>query len=64
MLHPEYARRLRASGHMHEAEGESQESPDLHAAIREARKAYRTDGTIPDWETHAQAAEAVRQGAL
>jgi hypothetical protein len=56
--------RLRAIGHLHEAEDESQEFPDLHAAIREARKAYQTDGTMPDWESLAQAAEAVRQTAL
>lgn len=28
-----------------------------------APKAYQTDGTMPDWEALAQAAEAVRQGA-
>jgi len=64
------ARRLRAIGHLHEApacashadrEDESQEFLDLHAANR---KAYQTDGTIPDWETSAQAAKAVRQVAV
>ena len=45
------ARRLRAIGHLHEAEDESQEWPALHAAIREARKAYQAAGTIPDWES-------------
>jgi len=35
--------------------------PDLHAAIRAARKAFQTNGTIPDWEALAQAAGAVRQ---
>jgi len=59
-----YAHRLRAIGHLHEAEDESQEFADLHAAIREARKAYQTDGTIPDWEALAQVAEAVRHLAL
>lgn len=44
-----YAHRLRAIGHLFEAEDESQEWPDLHAAIREARKAYQADGTMPDW---------------
>ncbi len=56
--------RLRAIGHLHEAEDESQEFSDLHAAIRAARKAYQTDGTIPDWEALAQAAEAVRQAGV
>ena len=23
---------------------------ELHAAIRDARKAYQADGTVPDWE--------------
>jgi len=44
-----YAHRLRAVGHLFEAEDESQEWPDLHAAIRQARKAYQADGTMPDW---------------
>jgi len=44
-----YAYRLRAIGHLFEAEDESQEWPDLHAAIRAARKAYQADGTMPDW---------------
>jgi len=45
-----YAHRLRAIGHLHEAEDESQEFRDLHTAIRAARKAYQTDGSIPDWQ--------------
>ena len=39
----------RAIGHLFEAEDESQEWADLHAAIRAARKAYQADGTMPDW---------------
>lgn len=46
--------------HLHEAEDESQEFSTLHSAIRAARKAYQTDGTMPDWEALADAAEAVR----
>jgi len=45
-----FSRRLRAIGHLFEAEDESQEWPDLHNAIREARKAYQADGTMPDWD--------------
>lgn len=56
-----YAHRLRAIGHLHEAEDESQEFPALHDAIRTARKAYQTDGTMPDWEALAQIAGAIRQ---
>jgi len=56
-----YAHRLRAIGHLHEAEDESQEFPALHGAIRAARKAYQTDGTMPEWEALAQAVEVVRQ---
>ena len=45
-----YPYRLRIIGHLHEAEDESQEWPELHAAIREARKAYQTTASRPDWE--------------
>ena len=43
-----YAHRLRAIGHLHEAEDESQEYPELHAAIRAARKAYQRGGLPPN----------------
>lgn len=45
-----YAYRLRAVGHLHEAEDESQQWPALHEAVRSARKAYQTQGTMPDWQ--------------
>ena len=51
-----FSRRLRAIGHLFEAEDESQEWPDIHAAIRAARKAYQADGTMPDWDTLAEKA--------
>ena len=44
-----YAHRLRAIGHLHEAEDESQEWPQLHAVIREARKQYQAAEEMPDW---------------
>jgi len=28
--------------------------PDLHAAVRTARKAYQADGTMPDWDALAE----------
>jgi hypothetical protein len=43
-----YPHYLLAVGHLHEAEEESQAWPDLAAAIRAARKALQSDGTIPD----------------
>jgi len=49
-----FSRRLRAIGHLFEAEDESQEWPDLHAAIRAARKTYQADGTMPAWDTLAE----------
>jgi hypothetical protein len=49
-----YAYRLRAIGHLFEAEDESQEWPDLHNAIRNARRAYQASDTMPDWEALAQ----------
>ena len=45
-----YAHRLRAVGHLHEAEDESQEWARLHAAIRQARKLYQTEDAMPDWD--------------
>jgi len=61
-----YPHRLLAIGHLFEAEDESQEWPDLHAAIREARKAYQHAGTMPDFAavaTLVQAATAVQSPA-
>ena len=57
--HQGFSRRLRAIGHLFEAEDESQEWPDLHNAIRQARKAYQAYGTMPDWETLAVAISVV-----
>lgn len=48
---------IRAIGHLHEAEDESQEFGALHAAIRAARKAFQTEGAMPDWEALAQGGE-------
>ena len=44
-----YAYRLRAVGHLFEAEDESQKWPELHAAIRESRKRYQAAEEMPDW---------------
>jgi len=55
-----FSRRLRAIGHLFEAEDESQQWPELHAAIREARKAYQADGTTPDSEHLGTLADDVR----
>jgi hypothetical protein len=51
-----YPHRLRAIGHLHEAEDESQEWPDLHNSIREARKAFQRERTIPEFEILAELA--------
>jgi len=45
-----YPYRLRIIGHLHEAEDESQQWPELHAAIRQARKEYQAGGVMPGWE--------------
>jgi len=45
-----YPHRLRAIGHLHEAEDESQAWPELHDAIRSARKAYQTNNSVPSFE--------------
>lgn len=48
-----FSRRLRAIGHLFEAEDESQAWPELHNAIRETRKNYQQSGDIPDFEALA-----------
>lgn len=54
-----YVYRLRAISYLFEAEDESQEWPELYNSIREARKAYQQNGTIPDFAAMApQVAEA------
>jgi len=55
-----FSRRLRAIGHLFEAEDESQQWPELHAAIRAARKTYQADGTMPDFEDLGTLANGVR----
>lgn len=52
--------RLRAIGHLHEAEDESQAWPELHNAIREARKAYQSQNSTPDFKALAELAKSVR----
>lgn len=44
-----YPHRLRAIGHLHEAEDESQAWPELHDAIREARKRFQQAGEVPNF---------------
>ncbi|NLX59561.1 MAG: hypothetical protein GXY74_10790 [Phycisphaerae bacterium] len=56
-----YASRLRAIGHLHEAEDESQAWPELHDAIREARKAYQQTGQMPSFDALAALVQACRQ---
>jgi len=48
-----YPHRLRAIGHLFEAEDEWQAWPDLHDIIREARRAYQKAGRIPDFDAFA-----------
>lgn len=57
-----YPHRLRAIGHLHEAEDESQEFPALHDAIRAARKAFQETGTMPSFDKLEAMAKAVRGG--
>jgi hypothetical protein len=56
-----YPHRLRAIGHLHEAEDESQEWPELHRALREARKAFQQIGKTPEFEILAQIAGNLNQ---
>lgn len=50
-----YPYRLRVIGHLHEAEDESQAWPELHDAIRQARKTYQQTGQAPNFDALAQA---------
>ena len=55
-----FSRRLRAIGHLFEAEDESQAWPDLHDAIREARRAYQETGRIPNFDALAVVVQRFR----
>lgn len=55
-----YAHRLRAVGHLHEAEDESQAWGSLNQAIRAARRAFQVMGLIPDWARLQGLVEAAR----
>ena len=59
-----YPHRLRAIGHLHEAEDESQHWPALHVAVREARKRYQQEGVVPDFGALAALVDAVRAGKV
>jgi len=56
-----YAYRLRAVGHLFEAEDEAQQWPELHAAIREARKGYQAARSLPDLDSLAVLASRQRE---
>lgn len=58
-----YAYRLRAVGHLFEAEDESQAWPELHDAIRESRVAFQATGQVPDWALFETLMAHFRQGA-
>ena len=53
-IHNGYSYRLQLIGHLHEAEDESQQWPQLHDLIRQARKAYQQQDAMPDWELLAR----------
>ena len=53
-----YPHRLRAIGHLHEAEDESQQWPALHNAIRQARLAFQQTGQPPDFDALAAIVQA------
>jgi hypothetical protein len=62
-IHNGYAYRLQFIGHLHEAEDESQEWPQLHDMIRQARKTYQQENIVPDWELLARTLEEVKTHA-
>ena len=60
-IHDGYSYRLQFIGHLHEAEDESQEWPELHRLIRQSRKQYQQKGLVPDWEILAGEIKNVRR---
>lgn len=58
--HDGHCFRLRAIGHLHEAADESQSWPELHQALRSARRAYQGEGLMPDWESISRMIAEVR----
>lgn len=56
--------RLRAIGHLHEAEDESQPWPALHEAIRAARKAYQSEEIAPDFDKLYELVAETRKSSL
>lgn len=57
-----YPHRLYAIGHLHEASEETQAWPELHVALREARKDYQIEGKGPDVDRLMALIAAVRAG--
>jgi hypothetical protein len=62
-IHDGYSYRLQFVGHLHEAEDESRQWTQLHDLIRQARKAWQQQGTVPDWERLARTLAEVRNDA-
>jgi len=58
-----YPHRLRAVGHLHEAEDESQAWSELHVAIRASRKAYQQTGAMPEFAALAERTAELRASA-
>jgi len=58
-----YPHRLRAIGHLHEAEDESQAWAELHDAVRAARKAYQQTGAMPEFAALAKQLAVLRPPA-
>jgi len=59
-----YPYRLLAIGHLHEAEEESQEWPQLHDAIREARTTYQKKRACPEFEHLSALVQAEGRGRV
>jgi len=62
-IHDGYAYRLQLIGHLHEAEDESRRWPLLHDLIRQSRKAYQQQDTVPDWELLARTLQEIKDHA-
>lgn len=57
--HDGYDHKMMAIGHLHEAEDESQEWPELNAFIRQSRKMYFQTNECPKFEVMAMMIEGI-----
>ena len=61
-IHVGYAYHLLFIGHLHEAEDESRQWPNLCQAVRKARREYQTRRIVPRWAEFERYIVSAREG--